>query len=229
MDIDVLLKSITVLVGVFGVGKVLYEFVIGRKGRMRDEYRFAHEFLSAVEANPDMHPYLKEKGYQAIAGDSTLSADEVKYLLSVVKPDRALKDYVLGRQYLEHLPHAGNLQVAYKHRYRNEWSRRWRLYLYAACYVLFGFAAFSPFVLAAIWPMTLAQWAWATLGCIAIFGPYAWWSVKAAARIYRAKMLVTHQHKHTQRIVIEPSARTRRAGSAETSLDRTRIREDISR
>ena len=219
MEIDVIAKAITVLVGVFGVGKVLYEYVIGRKGRMREEFRFANDFLAAVDANPEMHPYLQEKGYQAIAGDNTLSADEVKYLLSVVNPDRALKDYVLGRPYLEHISHGGDLQLHYKARYKSKWSRNWRIGLYSASYFTFALLAFSPMVLAAFIPMSFSQWSWATAGCLLIFGPYAWWSLKAGTRIYRAKMLVSHQHKHTQRILIEQFPRIRQQGSHISSSD----------
>ncbi len=203
MDLELVAKIVAALGAIGGLGKILYEVLIGKRGRMREEYKFAKEFLDAVERTPNMHPYIREKGYQAISGDHTLSADEVEYLLTLVKPDRALRDYVLGRPYLEHFPHAGNLQIAYKKRYRSNWSRRWRLYLYVTLYFCFALAAFAPFMLASLTTASGTEILWANIFSIAIFGPYAWWSIKAGARIYRAKMLVTHQHKHTQCIMLQ--------------------------
>lgn len=62
------------------------------------------DFLQEVNSNKQLHPFLREKGYQAIAGDKQIGANEIEYLLSLKGPERALRDYVLGRPYLEHLP-----------------------------------------------------------------------------------------------------------------------------
>ena len=124
MELDILLKSGTLLLGVIGAGKLLYDLWIIKHSRMRDEYTFAKTFFHEVSTNPTSHPFLREKGYQAIAGDRQLSADTIEYLLSLENPDRALRDYVLGRPYLEHLPQSGNLQIEFRKRYKNKWSEK---------------------------------------------------------------------------------------------------------
>ncbi len=111
---------------------------------LRDEYKFAKEFMEALHAPDSMHPFLREKGFQAIAGDNQLSADEVEYLLSLQKPDQALRDYVLGKRYLDHLPHMGNLQVKFRAKYEGSWSRNWRKTFYLLAYTLLVFLALSP-------------------------------------------------------------------------------------
>ena len=86
MELDILLKSGTLLLGVIGAGKLLYDLWIIKHSRMRDEYTFAKTFFHEVSTNPTSHPFLREKGYEAIAGDRQLSADTIEYLLSLENP-----------------------------------------------------------------------------------------------------------------------------------------------
>jgi hypothetical protein len=187
MDYDLLIKIVTVFIGAVGAGKLLYDLSIGKRGRMREDYNFAKQFLDEVSSNPDIHPYLREKGYQAIAGDSELSADEIEYLLSLRNPQRALKDYVLGRQYLVVLPAESDQQVCFKTKYKNPWSLRWRQYLYTSLYFLLSVIALAPLLLGRFLTLGAGRLLGTALLFVVIFGPYAFFAVKAAARIYRAK------------------------------------------
>jgi hypothetical protein len=203
MDIDIFIKIGTFVLGLFGAGKLLYDLSIGKRGRLREEYRFAREFFEDAEASKPLHPFLREKGYRAIAGDERLNADEVEYLLSLQKADRALRDYVLGRPYLEHFPQVGNLQIDFKLAYKSPWSRTWRKYTYFTLYAGLFFLAFSPFLLSRSLFKNATEMLTASALCMVVFGPYAWLSLKSATRIHRAEKLVQHQDKHTQRIVLE--------------------------
>ena len=205
MDYDLLIKTVTVLIGAIGAGKLIYDLSIGKRSRMREEYKFAKEFLEEVSSNKQLHPFLREKGYQAIAGDIQVSADEIEYLLSLKGPDRALGDYVLGRPYLEHLPNVGNLQIAFRRKYQGAWSRQWRKFLYLGMYVALVFLAFAPLLFSRLLFKGSAQMFIAFVVCVSAFGPYAWFALKAATRISRAEKLVENQHKHTQRIVLSSS------------------------
>lgn len=202
MDYDLVFKIITLLLGVVGAAKIFYEYSMGRRSRMREEYKFARDFLSEVKANKDLHPFLKDKGYQAIAGDDQLSGVEIEYLLSLASPEKALRDYVLGRLYLDHLPHSGNLQIQFKRKFRIKWSRRWRMYTYIILYVIFAFIAFSPLAFFGYLGMSLGDSLIAFLISLAVFGSYAWYALQAGAKIYRAEKLVAHQDKHTQKIFL---------------------------
>lgn len=202
MDFDIIVKSATLLIGAIGSGKLLYDLSVGKGGRMREEYKFAKDFIDQIKSDPKLHPFLREKGYQAIAGDRELCGDEIEYLLSLKRPDRALRDYVLGRPYLEHLPNAGNLQINFKKRYKGSWSRWWRKSLYFVLYFILFFAAFSPLLFSRMFTTGPTEIFVAFAFSIAVFGSYAWFALKAATRIVRAEKLVKNQDKHT--IIITP-------------------------
>jgi hypothetical protein len=207
MDYDLIAKSVTGIAGIAGVARIFYEFSIGRRSRERDEYKFARDFLDDVTLKHDMHPYLKDKGYRAIAGDSRINADEVEYLLSLTRPERALRDYVLGRAYLEHFPQSGNLQIKFKKKYDRKLSRQWRMILYIAFYVICSSVAVSPWLLAGHFGSTPSDMLSASAVTLPVFGFYAWLALRTAARIYRAQMLVEHQHRHTQKIMLPEQTR----------------------
>lgn len=203
MEIDTILKSAAALTGVVGAAKIIYELSIGGRGRLREEYRFAKEFMDALEENPRIHPFLKEKGYQAVAGDRSLAASEIEYLLSLQKPDRAVRDYVLGRHYLEHLQSAGNLQLSFRGKYKNSWSRKWRKGIYFLVYLVLAILAILPMLTPTLFGSEPSQVVVALSFCLVGFGPFAWMAVTAAARIHRAEYIVKHQSKHTQRILMK--------------------------
>lgn len=213
VDYDLVFKLAMVCIGLVGAAKGLYDLSIGRKSKLRDEYKFAREFLAEVDRELDMHPYLKEKGYQAIAGDSKISGSEVEYLLSLTGPERALRDFVMGREYLEHLPDSGNLQIKFKKKYKNKWSRRWRMYTYLTFYIVFFFAGFAPLVFSSYLHLSGQNLLAAFAASVLVFVPYGWLFLRSAARIYRAQMLVDHQDRHTQRIVLAASSPRRKSGS----------------
>jgi hypothetical protein len=202
MDWDIFIRIITLLIGVIGAGKLLYDLSITKRSRMRDEYNFAKNFLDEVNLNPGLHPFLREKGYQAIAGDTRMTGSEIEYLLSLEGPDRALRDYVLGRAYLEHFPQTGNLQIEFKKKYEKRRARQLRIYLYFGIYVALAFCGFSPLILTGIFSMSFTQTILSLTLSIIVCAPYAWLALMAAVRIHRAQMLVEHQHKHTKRIVV---------------------------
>lgn len=212
MDLESVIKVASFVLGLGSAAKVIYEISTGKRSRMRDEYKFAKEFIEALDAPDPMHPFLREKGFQAIAGDNQLSADEVEYLLSLQKPDRALRDYVLGKSYLDHLPHMGNLQVKFRAKYEGSWSRSWRKTSFLIAYALLVFLAFSPLLLSKLLFKSITE-VFAALGLtLLVFGPYAWFSLVAATRIYRAEKLVQNQSKHTQSIML---------GSSNNVIERT--------
>jgi hypothetical protein len=207
LEFDIVIKIATFVLGAAGAAKLFYDISIGRRSRLREEYKFAKDFLEDLKANLNMHPFVRDKGYQAIAGDDHLETEEIEYLLSLQRPDRALRDYVLGRPYLKHLPHVGNLQITFREKYSAPWARTWRKFMHAGLYFVFVFLAIAPLLLSKFLFKSLSDILLASAGCLVIFGPYAWSSLKAAARIHRAEKLVQHQNKHTQRILLSNSAR----------------------
>ncbi|WP_210447559.1 hypothetical protein [Vibrio crassostreae] len=53
------LKLMGALSSFAAISKILYDIVSGKKAKLREEYRFAKEFL--VDLDNDLHPYAKEK------------------------------------------------------------------------------------------------------------------------------------------------------------------------
>ncbi len=205
------------MIGLIGAGRLIYDLLTSQPGRLREEYRFAKEFLLDQDKVPAMHPFMREKGYQAIAGDTRLSADEIEYLLSLQGASRALRDYTLGRQYLRHLPQQGNLQVQFKEKYESIVARRVRKYWFLAAYAALSFSGFFPFVFSRVLFRDPSDMLFVTGVTLLVFLPSAWLSLRSAIRLDRAEKLVQHQAKHTQRIVVEPSSENR----SPSPLDRT--------
>jgi len=213
IDKDLIFKLAMVCIGLVGAAKGLYDLSIGRRSKLRDEYKFAREFLADVGQQAGMHPYLTEKGYQAIAGDTKIRGAEVEYLLSLTGPERALRDFVMGREYLEHLPDSGNLQIKFRKKYERKWSRQWRMYSYYALYFVFFFAGFAPLVFSSYLHLSGQNMLIAFAASFSGFVPYGWLFLRSGAKIYRAQMLVDHQDRHTQRIVLSTSSSRRKSGS----------------
>jgi hypothetical protein len=209
MDLESTIKIATFFLGLVGATKIIYEIGMARRFRMRDEYKFAKDFFDALDASKPMHPFVREKGFQAIAGDNQLSANEVEYLLSLEKPDRALKDYVLGKKYLNHLPQMGSLQIAFKTKYQKNWPRKWRKTVFLVSYAVSFFLVFLPILL----PKLFSNSATDTFVLFSltslVFGPYAWFSLMTAGSIHRAEKLVERQSKHTQSILVGESVTQR--------------------
>ena len=191
VDYDLLYKVGTFLVGAIGTWKLIVEFLRSRNGHLREEYRFAQGFLSDLDANPKMHPFLREKGFQAIAGDTRLSAAEIEYLLTLHDTPRALKDFILGRPYLEYLATASGAKIVLKSKFRDKWPRLWRkiwyFILYVGCYSL----GVSPIFFAQPGQAVVAMFAITAFVCF----PAGYLALRAGVRLARAEVLVEGQYK----------------------------------
>lgn len=210
MDIETISKFILAIAAIFGVGRVIYDVTVGKKTRLRDDYKFAKEFLSDLKENPDLHPFALEKGYQAIAGSTALKSEEIAYLLSLDNPGKCLQDYVLAKEYLQHLNTTGDLQLSFAEKYSAPWARNWRKAVYLTLYFLLAFASVSPLFLAEKAGIKLIQLFTLLAFTLSIFGFYAWASLKSFARIKRGEKLVQNQSKHTKKIMIPTYPGSRR-------------------
>jgi hypothetical protein len=202
MDIDLLAKLGALAIGAVSTLKLAYDWLYGRQGRIREEYKFAREFLADLERAPKMHPFLREKGYQAIAGDTRLAAGEIEYLLTLRDSPRALKDYVLGRPYLQHFATAGEKQLAFSPKFRSRWPRLWRKLWYLTLYFLFFAGAFLPLLLPALKALPPGQALVLFAFSFVLFVPPGFLALRAGVRIARAEALVEHQHKNPGGILL---------------------------
>jgi hypothetical protein len=209
VDIDPIIKISSwaggALAGAIALWKIGVEVLRGRHGHLREEYKFARDFLQDLGENQRMHPFLRQKGYQAIAGDTRLSTHEIEYLLTLNDAARSLKDYVVGRPYLQHLVTSASNQVVFRDKFVHRTSRRWRKVLYFSLYLLCYLAVFAPLFL---WAFRLVEASNAVLASSISAIPFftaAVLSIREAVRIGRAEALVDNQQKYDQAVVLERS------------------------
>jgi hypothetical protein len=193
MDLEPLYKLAPVVMGAYGAAKVYVDMSSGRLSRMREQYRFAKEYFADKADGLADHPFLREKGLQAIIGDDRLAANDIEYLLLLKEPAKAIKYYELGRQYLQLSVKGAEHIIEFRTRYRSSWSRWWRKWGYFGLYGLCVFVVFGP----AIFSKQLFSNHQGILSASAITIPigsfYAWMALKAATRVSRAEALCRSQ------------------------------------
>lgn len=150
MELEQALKVAALLVSAIGAWKVLSEITRARRTSVRDDYRFAKEFLTDLRAKEPMHTYLRDKGYEALVSGSPLSTREIEYLLSLPEPVRSLREYASGRKYLQHASTAGTKQLLIKKQYRKSWVLNALLWVYLLLFLGAYTAAWSPLLFATI-------------------------------------------------------------------------------
>lgn len=203
MEIETIFKLVTAALGIFGVARIIYDFSTGSKNKLREEYRFAKEFLRDLSQEPRLHPLAIEKGYYAIAGTTSIKSKEIEYVLSLENPDTCLKDYALSRQYLEHIDKNGNFKIEFSKKYRSHFSRNWRKTVHVLVYFFGAFIALSPFLLFKPLDLNIKQFIGLTVITMPVFGLFAIDSLRSFIKIKRGEKLVNSQNTHTKLILVK--------------------------
>ena len=206
IDWEITAKLILAFVGIVSVAKVVAEILAGKKANLREEYKFARDFINDIEEkevdSKSLHPFLIGKGYQAIAGTAVIRSSEIEYMLSLEDPVQCLRDYIFARKIFENLNVKGDFKLIYKNRYRKRFARITVKSWYFVLYVVFASLAISPWIIAHYASLTVTETLMSMLLSLPIFGLYSFWSLRAGYRIKTAEELFNRQKKHTQRIVI---------------------------
>ncbi len=192
MQLSTILKIITTSFGSWGFAKFFYEIRTGIKLRLREDYKFSRDFLKERQENPNLHPFVVEKGYQAIAGSRRVDPEEIAYILSLKNPSQCLNDYLKGKKYLNKLDVRNDLKFNFKKKYSTSWSRRWRKSLYFILYFIFFFIALILLFFNQSFSFKIIA--------IALCFPLAIWYLEQAGRISDAERLVKNQQKHLSTI-----------------------------
>lgn len=176
----------------FAAWKVVRELLFWKRRSLREDYRFAQEFLSAYQRQ-ELHPLALDLGFKALSGCPDVSAAEVAYLIDFENPMVAVRKFVASRAWVRFQPLLHPRQrVAFKHRWR---SRRIRVALkwsligsYGVCFAL----AFAP-VFLVITERIAGRTGLALFLLTAVtFIPLAVLSAKAGAGLIAAEALI-HQ------------------------------------
>ncbi len=192
MQLETILKILTTIVASLGVKKIFYDIKTGKKSQLREEYKFSKEFLEEAKNNPTLHSFALEKGYQAIAGTTTVSTEEISYLLSLKNPSQCLKDYLDGKEYLNKLDIHSDCKFTFKKEYSAPWFRKW---LNRLDFIVF----FGSFCLA-LAPVFIPQYFRLLIITVPVFGFCAFWGLDTNGRISSAERLVKNQQKYLSQI-----------------------------
>lgn len=196
MNFDIL-KFIVPIAGLLGaaagVGTFIYNILISGTHRRRESFRFAKEFFEYVAESKNPNPYVLEQGYQAIAGDASLQTREIKYLLTLSDRNRALRDYILGKNYLCLTESSAGQSIQFKDKYKRKISRTWRKYFYFFAYVISFSIALGPVFFYDRIEKNTSDAISLAFFFLAYFGPLAYWALKSGSRIFRSEKLVAYQ------------------------------------
>lgn len=195
IEAEFVLKFVGSFTAFATLGRLVVDVVNSKKSKMRDEYKFAREFLESVKEDKDVHPFAMEKGYQAIAGSSKVKAKEIRYILELENASERLQDFVDGYDYLQHLSAQGDKEISFRAKYATKWKLNLRKYACFASYLVNAFLAFVPFVFQKELKLALNEVGMAMCFTVPIFIPYALHFLFMGLKIRSAQQFIELQSK----------------------------------
>jgi hypothetical protein len=192
-----------IVFGAFALRKTLHETPTFFHHRMREEHKFAREFLRELKADPQMHPHARTTGFHAIAGNSHDDTKLIEYLISLEFPARPLRQYSRGRSFLRHDPQDIAQQVKFKPKYESPQVRKRMRWWRAGWFFLFNFTWPLPLLLptvASMFKLNAAQVLAALAPALLLYeivtiGGFVI-SLNAVSKLSSAERLVKEQSSH---------------------------------
>jgi hypothetical protein len=207
MNFDLLLKIAPVVASAVTLGVAFWNADQGRRKGIADEYAAIKKFSDDFK-DPELTPLLRELGYQMIAGDRSMTAREVKYLIDADATGNALRDYAAGKSLLDCTGAGKGIEISFKSSYQKKRVRfAWQL-TYFAGYLICFIATFMP--LAA--PTTgvfgdVEPLAAVALGCATLL-PISVWALREGSRIAKAEKLINFLKQSLRnKITLQPTHR----------------------
>ena len=184
MDTDQWIKIVpvitTILFGASTLWLSIKQHLDGNKNSRREEYKFAKIFFDDLKANPEMHPFARKRGFQAIGKNQDLAPSVVEYLMNFPDPIAALNDYEASRGYLQESEERGTTQLSFAAAFL--WStenRRKNISVgYLACAGIFYLLAFAPWFFLTIGKISVAV----AINSSIVFSPIGVFIAVVAAR-----------------------------------------------
>lgn len=193
MELEFYLKLIPVTLGVFGAIIAYLNFSTSSRASLREQYKFAKEAMKDFKEDPQMHPFIKEKALQAIAGTKTISTEEMEYILTLEDSPKRLNEFSRSKQLLVRFNNSGTKKFTFKGRYDKKMYRLFLKTFYSLAYFTFAFAAFSPIVFAGFLKLESGKFGLLFLFTLSIFGFYAFVAANAFAKLRLGESLVSNQ------------------------------------
>ena len=156
MDTDQWLKVVPIVTTIgFGASTLwlsIRQYLDGNKNSRREEYKFAKLFFDELRAKPEMHPFARKKGFQAIGRNQDLPPSVIEHLMTLRDPVTALSDYESSRGYLKNSETFGRRQLGFASAtlFATEKRRNIISATYLACAITFYLLSFTPWFLLTI-------------------------------------------------------------------------------
>lgn len=179
---------------ILGILKVIYEVWTYLQNRLHQNYKLAKEIFDDIHNNPSMHPYVLERGYQALAKSKNIKIPEAQYLTSLVNPNSSLTNYIKAKSYLLFSPDKDK-KVEFQKKHESKLLRRIRKAFHMSLYWIFGFIAIFPIFFLGVLVPNKELWTSAlVIGTFLInFGALSLFSLDEYFIIRRAEELVENQ------------------------------------
>lgn len=193
MTLEQFAKFAAICFGAVTAWNVIIGLLKGRKSQLRDEYRFAREFIADLEGVAKDSPFLQQKGCYALTGNATVDFPALQYMLGLSNPEACIRDYSFGYAYIEHVVTAQDAPIRFKRQFQNGRKRFLIKFFFLLSYLVTYLLGFSPLLLHTlkIWGPTSPLPTFFVTATI--FFPAAYLSIKAGVRLRRAEKLIEHQ------------------------------------
>jgi len=200
MEWELFTKLIIAMAAIFTAGKVLFDVFLVKRTNYREEYKFAKEFIDET-SKENLHPYTLGKGYQAIAGTTTVKANEIEYILSLENPIQCINDFVLSKQLFERSDTDDDFKLIFKDKYKSDLSRDWRKKMYLFLYFILAFGALSPWIISSALELEISKIISLLAFTVPVLGLYAWMSLRAYSKLLRGEHIFNiQQHSSARRL-----------------------------
>lgn len=186
------LLTITLVLGGLGLWISIKQFLMGRRGGLREEYKFAKNFLDDLANEPNMHIFARQKGFQAIAGDPRLPTALTEHILKLSNPVVALQDYVFARGYLKFHPDIEIRKIDFRSFSSKPKIRKYLGNLYFTAFLICYLIVVSPYFFWAfnlLSPVNAAKFFVVVLPFLLL----AIWAARENMQLRRAEKLVEMQ------------------------------------
>lgn len=181
-----------IISGVIGLWKFRSEVLKSPKILLREDYCFARDFFRDLQTG-SLDPVVSEIGYQAIAGNSEITSDEVAYILGFNNFKKSIGFYMDARILLEFYSTASNEKIKFKKSYRSAKIRSSLKAIYIIGYFLSYGIGVLPIFFVIFKMLAPATGFLYFIVSGAMFFPLAYISLKAGGRIARAEKLIQIQ------------------------------------
>lgn len=181
---------------IIAVAKFTYDKKSKSKSDLKQDYTFSRSFLLEDLKNYELTPFLKEKGYQAVAGTSAIRADEVEYLLTLEGSGRWLMDYVYCIKYLDKKETLKSKKIAFNEKYKKKQARLIRKFIYLLVYAVFAMLAVFPLINMHTSSVTLIELLIQQSVSFLVFITIAAISLLELIKLVKAEELVNKQEKY---------------------------------